>query len=358
MAKFICPYCVSEYNKKQVLHVCQECGITAKPRLFERRVKCDTPGCGGYANLRQCPSPECGETIPRAMLHTPNYLRIAVVGGAISGKNTYTTVVLEELRHDLNLITVMQDNPTHDWFVENRRSLYEDQLLLGAGFYRPPLNCEIRNLGRGSKDRGFSLTINIIPGEYASSFSSHAPRLVQKADAFIVVIDPLQFPAIRVDNSVPEDIIRNSLAGTELFYEYHHTINELAHFLREVNGIRPSALLTKPALAVVFSKFDTIINHPALANATAVKKPSYAHANGKLNMADIYTAHNEIAGFLEAVGEGQLLRTLNANFQTYKFFAVSSLGTPPEGPQNMPQIRSHRALDPVHWLFKTAVFID
>ena len=50
---------------------------------------------------------------------------------------------------------------------------------------------------------------------------------------------------------------------------------------------------------------------------------------------------------------------LDSHFKEYYFFGVSSYGNPPKDAYTLPdEIKPHRVLDPILWLFKRAKFID
>ena len=68
---------------------------------------------------------------------------------------------------------------------------------------------------------------------------------------------------------------------------------------------------------------------------------------------------SEIRNWLEQIGESAFIDALDSHFKEYYFFGVSSYGAPPKNAHTLPdEIKPHRVLDPILWLFKWAKFID
>ena len=112
-------------------------------------------------------------------------------------------------------------------------------------------------------------------------------------------------------------------------------------------------------VAVVLTKFDTILNHRAFGPQAIIRKSSLTIKDGRVDMAEIQQVDAEIRYWLEQIGESPFIDALDANFREYYFFGVSSYGAPPKNQYTLvDEIKPHRVLDPILWLFKREGFID
>jgi hypothetical protein len=117
-------------------------------------------------------------------------------------------------------------------------------------------------------------------------------------------------------------------------------------------------MLTIP-VAVVLTKFDTLINHKSFGSQALIKDGSLNIRDGKVDTTEIEQVDAEIRHFLEEIGEGTFISTLESHFKEFYFFGVSSYGKPPKDANTLvDNIRPHRVLDPILWLFKKAKFVD
>jgi hypothetical protein len=123
-------------------------------------------------------------------------------------------------------------------------------------------------------------------------------------------------------------------------------------------GIGVNELLDIP-VAVVLTKFDTVISHRSFGPSALIKSPSLNVSNGKVNLTELQQVDQEIRHWLEEIREGSFIAALEANFKEFLFFGVSSYGTPPKDATTLvDNIHPHRVLDPILWLFQKAKFVD
>lgn len=366
MAKFTCPFCIREYKKRNVLYVCPDCGTETSSRPFVRGpVKCKNSNCGGFATLRKCPS--CGEIIPKMALETPN-LPFSIVGVSNSGKTNYITVMLHELGRSsgLRLALGHQTKATLDHQNTNYNLIYEQHTIPEAtqsGESTPQI-WFIKNLQkrRGNEVPTYTFTIFDGAGEDHENNldpSSTVCRYINASRAIILAIDPLVLPSIRKGGVVDFNIMSNSLGGDEgQSKNAEDVINSVATYIKTARGIKTTKMLDIP-VAVVLTKFDTIINHPAFGPQALIKKSSLTVRNGTVDLSEIQQVDAEIRNWLEQIGEGAFIDTLDSHFKEYYFFGVSSYGSPPTDAYSLPEmIKPHRVLDPILWLFKRAHFLD
>jgi len=366
MAKFTCPFCIREYNKSEVLYVCPDCGGSTAPGKFEKEpIKCKTANCGGLATLRKCP--KCSEVIPKVALETPN-LPFSIIGVSNSGKTNYITVMLHELSRSsgLKLALGHQTKETLDHQNENYRRIYEkhtrpDSTQSGASM---PQIWYIRNLQKKRWDNVPTYTFTIFDGagedhENNLDPSSTVCRYINASKAIILAIDPLVLSKIRRGGVVDPNVLKNSLGGyTGTEKNAQDIINGVVAYIKAARGIDAAKMLKIP-VAVVLTKFDTLINHKSFSPQALIRGRSMSIRDGKVNITEIEEIDAEIRNWLCEIDEGAFISVLESHFKEFFFFGVSSYGSPPKDANTLPDdIRPHRVLDPLLWLFKKAQFID
>jgi len=365
MPRITCPFCIREYDTSQVLYVCQRCGKNAVPTFWESKpIKCKQPVCGGFATVRKCPS--CGEIIPQTALETPN-LPFSIVGVSNSGKTNYITVMLHELRHSaglhLGLSYLTESTRVHQ--RENEKLIYEAHTRpqsTAAGFSTPQI-WAIRNLSRRYENIVPTYTFTIFDGAGEDHTrldpNSTVCRYINASKAIILTIDPLVLSNIRHGGVVDPEVMFNSLAGSEgETQDAADIINSVALYIKAARGIPANHILDIP-VAVVLTKFDTILSHPKFGPQALIKKPSLVIYENRVNMTEIRQVDGEIRNWLKAIGENAFIDAVSASFQEFYFFGVSSYGKPPKDVSHLENdIHPHRVLDPILWLFKKAQFID
>lgn len=367
MAKFTCPYCIRTYNLKEVQYVCPDCGMVSTPRAGEKEpIKCKNPDCGGLATLRRCP--KCESEIPGPALETPN-LPFSIIGVSNAGKTNYITVMLHELGRvpGLRLALAPQNKETRDHQNFNYSELIEyphhPAEGTAAGEARPQI-WQIKNLGKRRGNTVPTYTFTIFDGagedhENNMDPSSTVCRYINTSEAIILALDPLILPNIRRGGVVDPTVLRNSLGGEDTGAKNAvDVVNSVAAYIKAARGIKNTKMLNIP-VAVVLTKFDTILEHNAFPSNALVKDSSLLVSNGKFNKAEMQQIDQEIRNWLYEIDEGSFIDALEANFKEFYFFGVSSFGSSPnENNELNMDIQPHRVLDPIMWLFHKKGFID
>ena len=365
MAKFTCPYCYATYNKKEVLYVCPEanCAVDVVPkRTFSSKPpNCGT--CGLPATTRRCPKGTHGP-IPPALLDTP-MLPFSIVGVPASGKTVYITAMIHELKRSraIPFALSFQDDFTkmrqaNHWEQLSERHIPPDST---AGQAPLPQVWLLQNQLRG--DAPYTFTIFDGAGEdYENRIvdSNHpVTRYIGMSKSIILVLDPLTLSYVRRSGFVDKDILQNSLQGGEgEAKDAAQILIDMIQYIRRTNPKIGFKNKIPMIMAVVLTKFDTLLSHPAFREDALVKNSSLTIRDGKISMEEIDAVHEEIKDWLYDVEEGEIIKQLDTNIQEYKFFGVSSYGQPPTSAYEVPEIKSHRVLDPMLWLLKKAKFID
>lgn len=380
MRNFICPYCMNEYSKRKILYWCPECNQEVKPSsVFSRKpFKCnnkleDGRLCMGIATDRKCFY--CGEEIEQPMLETPN-LPFSIIGVSSSGKTNYITVMLHELGHSgLNLAVSPQNIDAKKARDENYKRIYEEHKTpdpTPPGKLKPQI-WEIKNNQRQYRNKVPTYTFTIFDGagedhEKKLDPTSNECNYIRASKAILLIIDPLFLSKIRSGGVVNSEDMKNSLRGIEgEIKNSEDIIMSLAKYIKRIRGIKTNKKLDIP-VAVVLTKFDTVENHqvfgPLIRNkerkmSIEYQKSDINREHGKFNMGEIDEIHKEIIGWLKRIGEDQFITNLDSSFKNYCFFGVSSYGAPPTDEASTPRdIKPHRVLDPILWLFKTFNIID
>ena len=362
---FTCPYCMQKYNRSDIRHICPDCGTEAHPSRFSTKsVKCPNPNCGGFATLRVCPVAGCEAVLPQEVLDTKN-LPFSIVGMISSGKTNYITVMLEELSrfNGIKLSLAAADQQTLQIHENDRDRVYKGYPVEGnAGGSIITQIWTIKNLSQRTNSTVPTYTFTIFDGageNYEQHLSPSEPvcRNIRASKAIILTLDPLILPKVR--ELVSDEARIASLGGSDSEAKNPmNIVNDMARYLRNACDIRTDKLLSVP-VAVVLTKFDIVLNHPSFANAATVKHASLlVDSEGRVNEGEFAAVDREIHDWLTLIGEEAFIRALEANFKDMRFFGVSSFGSAPDARNHIAEIRPHRVLDPVMWLFKRSGFID
>jgi hypothetical protein len=97
----------------------------------------------------------------------------------------------------------------------------------------------------------------------------------------------------------------------------------VASYIRKVRRLKPSQVLNIP-LAVVLTKFDTVLNHKSFGPQALIKENSLHIQNGKVDETRIKQVHEEIQYWLEEIGEGAFISTLESHFKEFYFFVFQT----------------------------------
>ena len=369
MAKFTCPYCLQEYRKGEVLYECPVCRTKTRKSwlqsLFVRgAVKCshieNDVKCSGVAAIIKCP--KCDNELPKTALETPN-LPFSIVGASSSGKTNYITVMLHELANfpGLRLSLSHQDRATLEHQNENYRKIYEEHIVpeaTPAGERMPQIWC-IKNLQAQKHDSTPTYTFTIFDGagedhEIALDQSSTVCRYISSSKAILITLDPLILSNVR--KWVAKDVREH--AGGGAAKNAVDVVNSLANYIKSARGIRADKKIQTPA-AIILTKFDTLLQHPNFAPNALIKQSCMTVRDGHVSDSEIQQIDEEIRRWLEDINERAFLDAIESNFTDFCYFGVSSYGKSPEIGGRTPQnIKPHRVLDPILWLFLKAGFID
>lgn len=272
---------------------------------------------------------------------------MALIGTKGSGKSHFIAVVLRELEHRVaprfdGTLTALDDATRDRIDKELYPTLYQHGRVLNA-------SARARSFGGTSAPLVSRLAFrdhvsNLVFFDSAGEDLVHLDiveregRYVTLSDGLILLIDPLQIPAVR-------DELAGSLELPELTVDVYSMLGLLAGAIRDARGIPAGKRIDVP-LAIAISKID------ALQGLLSESHPVYTQPrhDGRFDPAIARTISEALrADAVAWVGE-RLDTFLKQEFSEYAFFGVSALGESPRDGRIRNGIAPHRVEDPVLWM--------
>lgn len=347
----VCPYCLRELRSWKLEMICTKCNQsvdrTFVDRLLHTSLKCKKPGCDGSVEVK---CHHCNKILPSDFCDYEKYLLFSIIGTPSSGKTSFLTAMLHELRNtpDIPWVLSSMDKRTGDVLKSNEEIMWNDRRSVEAtsrGSVYPQF-WRIRDKSRKTRTSipAYSMTIFDGAGEDYEEFVPAIRRYISGSKELVILIDPLSLPVVR--KSVSKDILswsRSQLASST------DMIDGLMNYIRKSCEIAAGQLINKD-VAVVFTKIDVL--QDSFKNAIVMQ--SSPHLEQKCFVkSDADAVDAEIRDWLNRNGETAFLNAIETNFRTGKvrFFGVSSFGQPPVGDNQLGKIMPHRVLDPLMWMF-------
>ena len=308
------------------------------------------PRCGGRTGEHACPACHSPLPIDFGKRFSPV---IAVVGAKGTGKTVYLAVAAHQVRTvlrsrfgaDVSLIGDRANEAVNDIV----RMIYKERSL-------PPLTQRPSD-GRSEalvfewrQERGHIL--RRYRSVYISFFDTAGEALAKEewageldflhtADAFIVILDPFTLPEARSRLGLPESAPSAEADGLQV-------LKNVNNIVRKSPGISLRGRRRKP-MAVAFAKIDTFIHvlgssHPIFRSESG--EPWYDDQAGR-------AVHDSMRELLRDWGAKDIDDHMIANYTRYRYFALSSLGRPPDyekGTVAAGGVRPLRVSDPLVWL--------
>jgi Double-GTPase 2 len=297
--------------------------------------------------------PICHSRLPQLFAEADSH-SLALIGTKDSGKSHYIAVVLHELDHRVGprldgSLMLLDEHTRTRVTTELLPRLYKEGVVLAptqqAQLASSPVSLPLvarLSLGMGKNMRHSNLVFFDAAGEDLESLSvlEREARYVTQSDGLILLVDPLQIPAIR--NEIT-DIEERDLPA--LSTDPKTMLTRLTALLREARGIASDKQIEMP-LAITLSKLDAIrgllpADHPALG---AIHPNGAYDRQGARNLSD--TLRADLAAWL---GEG-FDRFVAQNFANVGYFAMSALGEAPAGGRITHGVAPYRVEEPVLWM--------
>jgi len=354
MFQVTCPFCYHRINWQRLPLVCSGKNAPGYPRCEQRvdqlrrteakseepmypvfsprppwlptprQARC--PHCRGTTGAHACPA--CHTPLP------PDFGGgfspvIALIGATRTGKTVYLTVGAHHLRTVLSdrfaADVTLYPDAAHRWVNENVDAIFVRGKLPELTEQRDgrsePLVFQWRRpSGRVLKRfRSSYLSFMDTAGESLGTLRGVAGLdFLSSVDAFILLLDPFTLPEAEAHLVPPE------AAGTTAADAFT-VLTQVTYAVRNAEGVRRRSKSKKP-IAVAFAKIDTFRpeldeDHPIFAaEATRPWHDERASRN----------VHDSMRELLRTWGGRNIDDHMDANYKNYRYFALSSLGRPPD----------------------------
>ncbi len=369
----LCPFCFDEFYLSKAPFRCTAAMSTCAPQkdeVLEREweirepvshvirangrdaARCDV--CSTSSDRRICPN--CHQNLPRSIGVT-DQLIIAMVGAKDSGKSHYIAVLLTRLLQEvgptLEFNLRAASDQTRDIYNERYRDqVYKEKKIIpltrsadADPKTRIPLVYEVTFhgtdlVGAPVVRGGVTLVFFDTAGEdlEKSDVMARVNKYIYRAHGIILLLDPLQLPAVR--NRLPE--------GTGLPPESRETreiMERVTELIESGRKLGSHAMIDTP-LAVAFSKFDALA--PIVGEQLQMSQSS-RHLEG-FDLDDFEALNDEMHSFVSRWGAADLLNLIRSRYERYAFFGVSALGCNPHGTSKIPHVLPSRVEDPFLWI--------
>lgn len=334
-----------------------------KPEKFslrDREALC--PSCGGASNTRVCPV--CHSALPASF--TANSPIFGVVGVKSSGKTVMLTMLARELtttvarRFDASIDQVGKSalmDKMHAWQrdMESGGDLPPATAVYSAAETVPAV-IEWRYTTSGplglARERSTILSFYDTAGEDLTTMeSARNQHYLEAASGLILILDPFGFPTNR------DRALTRGIPTTTLDIAPIDILRAITEMLRASEGTKTNKKIKRP-LAVVLGKIDAFFDlvgpdHP-------LRRPS---GDGPFfDEKESLDLHNYVEGLVADWQGDDVLRMLQHNYGTYRFFAASALGAEPGYGATRRRVNSrgvspHRVTEPLLWLMATRGFV-
>jgi len=379
MARLLCPYCFEQFRRAEIAFRCinprpNRCppeddealgnyqGFVAAPKL--PRVFTPPAGwwgspqsavcnCGVKTTKRICP--RCHNDLPGQFDSQDSY-NIALIGAKDSGKSHYIAVLIHELRtrvgQSFNASLSALDEQTIKRYNEDfRRYIYDEGVVIpGTLSARAQIKVRYPLVYRFSLERKgllsrilrlSSLVFFDTAGEDLNDMDvlSTEAKYLANSHGLIFLLDPLQIPSVRhtLSGSVP--LPSENTEPMEIITR----VTDLIRRTREITGHEK----IKTPVALAFSKIDAV--WPIIDDTSPVRRAP--RHDGFFDTADAEDVNQNMRAYVEAwIGTDEIDRFMRHHYETYFYFGLSSLGSPPEDGRLPRGITPFRVEDPLLWI--------
>jgi len=376
LTKITCPYCFERFEAKEVEFRCanRNCaleddkikkdttgipikdhhvftapetgwsGLLSKPIT---KARCDK--CNVQSTKRLCP--KCHFELSHDAGLVDGQI-ISIIGGRATGKSHYIAALYHQLREtvgkNMNLSVFMVGDYTRDRFLNyyylplfSNHTLIEGTLSATVDeTVKTPMIFRLK-ADKGGKSSAVNLCFYDSAGEDMKSLEimSTEARYITNSSGIIFLLDPLQIPAIR--QKLPTEILPHHDVKAEPIY-----LVERLRELFERSDLEPNKKIKKP-VAFVFSKIDALINYQIIDPTSTLRQ--IGNHFGSYNLTDAQSLHTEVWNYLQTWMASGFTEFVEAYFENFQYFGVSSLGEPPDN-NKLDSVSPHRVEDPFLWL--------
>lgn len=381
-----CPYCYSQIGPAKLWYRCSgrpapgrnACTVTedkargtmlddhapvlpsfdplGKKGLRDSRPLC--PHCQGPTGTRVCP--HCHSVLPDNF--TADSPLFGIVGVRGSGKTVMLTVLGRELtegvarRFDASIDVVGSSHLVRR-LEQSRREMESGGSLPGqtAAAERVPAVYTVTLDKQGVVGRKQTVSTIFSFYDTAGENLSTADRArdlhyLEAANGLILLLDPFGFSANR------DEALRRGVAPGLLVDEPRTVLRALTDVLREGEHLKPKKKIKKP-VAVVLAKIDAYFDQ--VGPDSPIRQP--ATGEPWFDELESLELHEYVAALISKWGGDDVLRALEHNYETYRFFVASALGSEPDystATASMRGVQPHRVAEPLLWLMARRSLVD
>ena len=316
-------------------------------RPTPRQAQC--PHCRGRTGQHACPA--CHTPLPADFGGGFSPV-IALIGATKTGKTVYLTVGANHLR------TVLRDrfaadvslygDAAHKWLNENVDAIYVrgklPVLTEQPGGRSEPLVFQWRRRSGRVFRRFRSSYLSFLDTAGESLGTQHGVaelEFLTSVDAFILLLDPFTLPEPEA-RLVPPEAVGTTAADA------FSVLAQVTNAVRDAEGVRRGSRSRKP-MAVAFAKIDTFRAVLGAEHAIFAAEADGPWHDERASLA----VHHSVRELLRNWGGRNIDDHMALNYKNYRYFALSSLGNPPDYETFTVAeggVRPLRVADPLVWL--------
>jgi hypothetical protein len=382
MAKVSCPFCYHEVEGNRLWYQCTGRGSPGRPGCkpepdearsretgYVEAVRRSFPAttrnphwpakaacseCGAESGIRTCPT--CHTPVPANFGASSSPL-IAMVGAKGTGKTVFLNVLGHELLHGLRRRfgadvrmsgtgqrkTMASTLNIDDVFSGHRLMAQTIEAVDGR---REPAVFEWRQEHKvAGIPRGYRTTFlsfyDTAGEDLTNQESTHDLTYLGAADSLILLLDPFQIPAAAHQIRLPDEAIINREPTLDV-------LNRVTEKLRVSHSVKSNRRIKIP-VAVAFAKIDAFFDHLGADHPLLRQPPATAAYDDVAGQ----ETHEHIRALLHEWEADDIDTHLRYNYASFRYFAVSALGAPPDyrtGDVDPGGVRPFRVAEPLLWL--------
>lgn len=366
MKTFTCPYC---YGKHDISTSPLECSYQLKGDrkacvanmskdasgmvIDKNRIKCMK--CTAARKVVKCEVTK--EEIPSDYLQNES-LSIALLGAQGVGKSIYIGVLINEIKKKMTasfnctLSMCSSERSNKDYINKYYKPLFEEDILVQAtdvGELKP-LIFPLRFLDKKNHITNVAaLSFYDTAGENLDS-TAHMVinnKYIPNADGIILLLDPLQVPAIREKLNGKIPLPQQSTDVVEV-------LSRVVQNIRDVKNVKGQI---KTPLALAFTKIDALEKFDILKEDSCLKEESEHLRRGVFVQSDFESVNIEMQDLLENWLDAELVQQVK-QFENYAFFGLTALGNVPNSNFTLSsKVAPRRVLDPLLWILAQNKYI-
>lgn len=387
---YICPYCFEKHPLYRVSFICQndECVVknggaqsgfnieknivaaTEPTNIFSKLITkmpsdAQCGECGTNATVKACPS--CKEELPTTIGDFEDLI-FAVVGAKETGKSHYISVLINQLKKEVGEAYDAILEPLNDDTIQRYREEFWNPVFKkretidatrsgtgkGASVQRPLLYT-LKFFKKGAMQKTkihkvITLAFFDTAGEDLNEEDTmnKVNKYIYNSAGVILLLDPLQLDHVR-------DNLRGKIELPTQMTDSDEILFRMTNLIRHATSIKQDKKITIP-LAVAFSKIDAV--EPLLDPASPLRFPSKHGETKAFDNMDFQNVQSDIQGLIRDWSESGMNRILQANYDAYGYFGVSSLGYNPDEDNKIKDLKPYRVADPFLWLLAEHNIID